>query len=91
MQTLASSRLMPVREQMLQLRRRIHNRADEVKAAKAAVERETMADTGAIVGRLRSVEALKQVLSIIDKLHTPQNDLHEQQHLTKKYKRENVV
>lgn len=52
---------MPVREQLLQLRRRFHSRADEVKAAKAAVERETLADAGAIVERLRSVEALKQV------------------------------
>ncbi|CAM9899756.1 unnamed protein product, partial [Laminaria digitata] len=60
LQSLASSRLMPVREQLLQLRRRFHGRADEVKAAKAAVERETLADAGAIVERLRSVEALKQ-------------------------------
>lgn len=54
---------MPVREQLRQLRRRLHNRAEEVKAAKAAVERETLADAASIVERLRSVEALKQVKS----------------------------
>lgn len=59
---------------MLQLRRRIHNRADEVKASKAAVERETMADAGAIVERLRSVEALKQVLGIDGKLEARVNE-----------------
>lgn len=66
---------MPVREQLLQLRRRFHSRADEVKAAKAAVERETLADAGAIVERLRSVEALKQVNAMvtITPSITPQN------------------
>lgn len=60
-QSLASSRLMPVRERLLQLRRRFHGRSEEVRAAKAAIERETLADAEAIVERLRSVEALKQV------------------------------
>lgn len=53
---------MPAREQLLKLRRRLHIRAEEVKAAKAAAERETLADAAAIVERLRSVEALKQVM-----------------------------
>lgn len=60
-QTLLSSRLMPVREQLLQLRRRYHTRAEEVKAAKVAIERETTADSEAILERLRSAESLKQV------------------------------
>ncbi|CAM9501571.1 unnamed protein product [Hapterophycus canaliculatus] len=51
---------MPVRERLLQLRRRFHGRGEEVRAAKAAIERETLADAEAIVERLRSVEALKQ-------------------------------
>lgn len=45
----------------MQHRRRHHGRSEEVQAAKAAIERETLADAGAIVERLRSVEALKQV------------------------------
>ncbi|CAM9117886.1 unnamed protein product, partial [Pylaiella littoralis] len=60
LQSLASSRLMPVRERLLQHRRRHHSRGEEVQAAKAAIERETLADAGAIVERLRSAEALKQ-------------------------------
>eukprot|EP00903_Cladosiphon_okamuranus_P011998 g11267.t1 len=60
LQSLASSRLMPVRERLLQLRRRFQGRSEEVRAAKAAIERETLADANAIVERLRSVEALKQ-------------------------------
>eukprot|EP00953_Heterococcus_sp_UTEX-ZZ885_P001858 1519-Heterococcus_DN1.PRE.1 len=60
LQALVSSRLMPAREQLLQLRRRLHTCADEVKAAKDHIERETMADTNAILERLRSAEALKQ-------------------------------
>lgn len=52
---------MPVRERLLQHRRRHHSRGEEVQAAKAAIERETLADAGAIVERLRSAEALKQV------------------------------
>ncbi|CAM9207788.1 unnamed protein product [Scytosiphon promiscuus] len=60
LQSLASSRLMPVRERLLQLRRRFHGRSEEVRAAKSAIERETLADAEAIVERLRSVEALKQ-------------------------------
>lgn len=59
---------MPVREQLLQLRRRFYSRADEIKAAKAVVERETMADAGAIVERVRSVEVLKQVSKVVDKI-----------------------
>lgn len=52
---------MPVRERLLQLRRRFRGRSEEVRSAKAAIERETLADANAIVERLRSVEALKQV------------------------------
>lgn len=52
---------MPVRERMLQLRRRLHGRREELRAARAAIERETLADAEAIVERLRSAETLKQV------------------------------
>lgn len=55
---------MPARERLLQLRRRFHGRGEEVRVARAAIERETLADAGAIVERLRSVEALKQVGSV---------------------------
>ncbi|CAM9137098.1 unnamed protein product [Ectocarpus fasciculatus] len=60
LQSLASSRLMPVRERLLQLRRRLHGRGEELRAARAAIERETLADAEAIVERLRSAETLKQ-------------------------------
>lgn len=52
---------MPVRERLLQHKRRYRGRGEEVQAAKAAIERETLADAGAIIERLRSAEALKQV------------------------------
>lgn len=52
---------MPVRERLLQLRRRLHGRGEELRAARAAIERETLADAEAIVERLRSAETLKQV------------------------------
>ena len=55
---------MPVRERLLQLRRRFQGRSEEVRAAKAAIERQTLADANAVVERLRSVEALKQVLIV---------------------------
>jgi hypothetical protein len=83
LQALMSSRLMPAREQLLQQRRRLLSRAEEVssylpgictrvlcsdmvwagsqiKSAKASIERETMADTNAVLERLRSADALKQ-------------------------------
>ncbi|CAB1096679.1 unnamed protein product [Ectocarpus sp. CCAP 1310/34] len=46
----------------LQLRRRLHGRGEELRAARAAIERETLADAEAIVERLRSAETLKQAM-----------------------------
>ncbi|KAG5180093.1 hypothetical protein JKP88DRAFT_264019 [Tribonema minus] len=59
LQALVTSKLLPAREQLLQLRRRLLARGEEVQSAKAAIERETMADAHTILERLRSAEALK--------------------------------
>ena len=58
--SVAHANLMAKREAMLYQLARLRSRAEEVAAARRSVERETMADTEAILHRLRSAEALKQ-------------------------------
>jgi len=58
--SVAHANLMAKREAMLYQLARLRSRAEEVAAARRSVERETMADTEAMLHRLRSAEALKQ-------------------------------
>jgi hypothetical protein len=60
--SVAHANLMAKREAMLYQLARLRSRAEEVAAARRSVERETMADTEAILHRLRSAEALKASL-----------------------------
>ena len=56
---LLTRRLMPRREQLMNVVRRTRSRMEEVRAARQAIERTTMADCETVLERLRSAEALK--------------------------------
>lgn len=55
-----TSRLLPKREHLLQLRRQLTNSSAEVAATKGAIERETLTDGEQIIERLRTVESMRQ-------------------------------
>ena len=57
---LLTSKLLPRREHLLQLRRQLQNVSVEVASAKRSIERETLEDTEQILDRLRSVESMRQ-------------------------------
>lgn len=57
---LLTSKLLPRREQLLQLRRQLQNSSVEVAAAKRSIERETLEDTEHILERLREAESSRQ-------------------------------
>jgi hypothetical protein len=58
--TTVHARLMAKREALLHQLSRIGARREEVASARRAIERETLADSEAVLHRLRSAEALKQ-------------------------------
>lgn len=60
--SVAAANLMAKREAMLYTLAKLRSRSEEVSASCRAVERETLADTEAILHRLRSAAALKQSL-----------------------------
>lgn len=60
LRTLLTSKLLPRRETLLQLRRQLTNTSSDIEAARCAIERETMADAEKIIERLRNVESMKQ-------------------------------
>eukprot|EP00605_Chrysophyceae_sp_TOSAG23-4_P002611 GSChrysophyteH1.ASY1.ANO1.2883.1 assembled CDS len=55
-----TSRLLPKREHLLQLRRQLQNTSAEVEAQKKSIERETLTDGEQIIDRLRQVESMRQ-------------------------------
>ena len=55
-----TSRLLPRREHLLQLRRQLQNCSDDVTASCKAIERETIADTEQILERLHTAESMRQ-------------------------------
>ena len=55
-----TSRLLPKREHLLQLRRQLGNSSSEVEATKKSIERETITDGEQIIDRLRTVESMRQ-------------------------------
>lgn len=57
---LLTGKLLPRRENLLQLRRQLQNCSAEVEAARKGIERETLSDAEQILERLRSVEAMRQ-------------------------------
>ena len=57
---LLTSKLLPRREHLLQLRRQLMNVSVEIASAKRNIERETIEDTDQILDRLRNVESLRQ-------------------------------
>jgi hypothetical protein len=54
-----SMNMMSKRDQLVQQMRHVQGRTEEVQSVRRAIERETIADTEAILHRLRSVEAFK--------------------------------
>lgn len=60
LRSMLTSRLLPRREHLIQLRRQLDNCSTEVSAARKAIERETFTDTEQIIERLRSVESMRQ-------------------------------
>lgn len=57
---MVTSKLLPRREHLLQLRRQLNHTSSEVTAAKTAIERETKTDMEQILERLRAVESMRQ-------------------------------
>jgi hypothetical protein len=57
---LLTSKLLPRRENFLQLRRQLLNASADVEAARVAIEKETIADADRIIERLRAVESSRQ-------------------------------
>lgn len=55
-----TSRLLPRREHLLQLRRQLQHTSTEVAAVRKGIERETMSDAEQIIERLRTVESMRQ-------------------------------
>lgn len=55
-----TSKLLPRRENILQLRRQLTHTSNDVEAARIAIERETRADYENIIERLRNVESMRQ-------------------------------
>ena len=80
-----SMNLMSKRDQLLQQMRHVQARTEEVQSVRRAIERETIADTEAILHRLRSVEAFKlsllnhdmtQLQHDIDEIDSFSNEMH---------------
>lgn len=57
---LLTSKLLPRREHLLQLRRQLQNVSVEVASVKRNIERETIEDTDQILDRLRNIESMRQ-------------------------------
>ena len=55
-----TSKLLPKREHLLQLRRQLQNTSVEVSAKKSSIEKETRTDSEEILERLRAVESMRQ-------------------------------
>jgi hypothetical protein len=55
-----TTRLLPKREELLQYRRQLQNTSAEATAKRTSIERETIADGEEIIGRLRTVESMRQ-------------------------------
>jgi EF hand len=55
-----TSKLLPRREHLLQLRRQLQNTSVEVSAVRKGIERETLTDAEQILERLRGVESMRQ-------------------------------
>ena len=60
LRALLTSKLLPKREHLVQLRRQLHNTSTEVQAKKNSIEKETLADGEEILERLRTVESMRQ-------------------------------
>lgn len=60
LRAILTSKLLPKREHLLQLRRQLQSCSIEVDARRRGIERETLTDTESILERLRSVESMRQ-------------------------------
>eukprot|EP01035_Chromulina_nebulosa_P018818 gene18818-24588_t len=60
LRTILTSKLLPKREHLLQLRRQLLNTSTEIAAVRKGIERETMTDAEQIIERLRAVESMRQ-------------------------------
>ena len=60
LRTMLTAKLLPKRENLLQLRRHLQVTSAEVEAVKKGIEKETLSDTQQILDRLHHVESLRQ-------------------------------
>lgn len=60
LRSLLTTKLLPRREHLLQLRRQLQNTSAEVLAVRKGIERETMTDMEQILERLRATESMRQ-------------------------------
>ncbi len=60
LRTLLTTRLLPRREQVIQLRRQLEDCSTNIAASKKAIEKETIMDAEQIIERLRNAESLRQ-------------------------------
>ncbi len=60
LRSMLTSKLLPKREHLLQLRRQLQNTSTEVSAKKNSIEKETRTDSEEICERLRAVESMRQ-------------------------------
>ncbi len=60
LRALLTSKLLPKREHLIQLRRQLQNTSSEVSAKKNSIEKETISDGEEILERLRTVESMRQ-------------------------------
>ena len=60
LRALLTSKLLPKREHLIQLRRQLQNTSGEVSAKKNSIEKETISDGEEILERLRTVESMRQ-------------------------------
>lgn len=86
-----TSKLLPRREHLLQLRRQLQNTSVEVAAAKRNIERETQTDTEQIMDRLRNAESLRQsaikhqVLTLDEELENIERTIRRIEHANEEY------
>ena len=60
LRALLTSKLLPKREHLIQLRRQLQNTSTDVSAKKNSIEKETLSDSEEILDRLRTVESMRQ-------------------------------
>lgn len=60
LRSLVSSKILPKKEQLLQIKRQLRNASAEVSSVSGTIERETLLDAEKIIENLRAVESMRQ-------------------------------